>query len=240
MLVHTRGIVFHTLKYSDNSVIAKIYTEQFGLQSFIASGVHGKKSATKINLFQPLCLVECIMYKSEKKQLQRIKEIKCTQPYNSTNMVKNSLLFFINEVLYKSIKEEESNAALFNFIHHALVLLDAKTDHYINFHLAFLMQLAGLLGFQVTDDANPQAAFFDLQEGCFTATEPIHPFFVSAQNGRMLYRLSIADLADLSELNINQAERKFLLERIIDYYRLHLSVLRDIKSHKVLEEVLAA
>ena len=74
MLHKTLGIVLRSTDYSDSSIIAKIYTEQFGIQSYLIKGAKRKKASVKSNLFQPLSLLELIVYKKEKKQLQTLKE----------------------------------------------------------------------------------------------------------------------------------------------------------------------
>ncbi|MFT3936946.1 MAG: recombination protein O N-terminal domain-containing protein [Chitinophagaceae bacterium] len=52
---HTKGIVLRTVKYGETSVIASIYTELFGLQSYLVNGVRtsSKKGPGKASLFQP-------------------------------------------------------------------------------------------------------------------------------------------------------------------------------------------
>ena len=58
MLQKTLGIVLHTLKYKDTSLIADIYTEVAGRASFMVSIPRSRKAAVKPVLFQPLALVE--------------------------------------------------------------------------------------------------------------------------------------------------------------------------------------
>ena len=70
MIHKTRGIVLRTVDYSDTSLIAKIYTEQFGIQSYLIKGAKRKRASIKANLFQPLALLELEVYKKEKQQLQ--------------------------------------------------------------------------------------------------------------------------------------------------------------------------
>ena len=47
MLERTKGIVLHSLKYSDTSIIVKIYTESFGLVSYL---VRSSKNKNTINI----------------------------------------------------------------------------------------------------------------------------------------------------------------------------------------------
>ena len=74
----TKGIVLRTVKYGDTSLIVTIFTELFGLQSYIVSGVRTstKKGTGKANLFQPTAILDLVVYHNELKHLNRIKEFK--------------------------------------------------------------------------------------------------------------------------------------------------------------------
>ena len=50
MIESTKGIALHYYKYSENSVIAKIFTEKFGLQSYIIKGIRNKNSKQKLSI----------------------------------------------------------------------------------------------------------------------------------------------------------------------------------------------
>ena len=53
---------------------------------------------------------------------------------------------FISELLYKTLKEEEANPALFDFLINAIQLLDIKDEGIQNFHLVFLLHYMKYLG----------------------------------------------------------------------------------------------
>src|SRR4051812_25488846 len=103
MLHKTTGIILHTVKYSETSLIVKIYTRNYGLQSYIISGTRSKKSKNKASLFQPLTLVDLIVSNSAKEGLHRISEINILHSYNAIpyQIIKSSISVFINEILYK-------------------------------------------------------------------------------------------------------------------------------------------
>ena len=48
MLVTTKGIVLHSLKYSETSIIVRIYTEARGLQSYLFKGIRKELSLIHI------------------------------------------------------------------------------------------------------------------------------------------------------------------------------------------------
>lgn len=54
MIYSTKGIVLRTIKYGETSVIASIFTESFGVQSYIVNGVRTsgkKKQSTFLSAF---------------------------------------------------------------------------------------------------------------------------------------------------------------------------------------------
>ncbi|MBE9480196.1 MAG: DNA repair protein RecO, partial [Bacteroidetes bacterium] len=143
MLFKTRGIVFHQIKYSESSVIAKIYTELFGIQSYLIKGVRNKKSKIKSALLQHLSIVDLVVYHKEKSNIQYIKEIRSEYQFTSIpfDIRKSSIAVFINEILYKSIHEEEANQNLFDYLLNSIKLLDMITKRFVDFHLLFTIGL---------------------------------------------------------------------------------------------------
>jgi DNA repair protein RecO (recombination protein O) len=154
MLHKTRGIVFHVTEYSESSVVAKIYTELFGLQSYLINSARKKSPKIKPASLQPLSLIDLMVYHKERSGLQRLAEAR-TQPALKSipfDIRKSSIVLFINEVLLKSVKEEESNRALFDFIFSSVELLDLQDEVQSDFHLVFLLQLTKYLGFYPQDN----------------------------------------------------------------------------------------
>lgn len=241
MLHKTRGIVLQTISYSDTSVIARIYTEEFGLQPYMVNGARGKRAKIKASVLQPLSLVEMVVYHKEKSSLQRISEIRNNQPFTSIpyNIVKTSIAIFLNELLCKAIKEEEPNARLFEFLHSSVQILDLEPESCSNFHLCFMIQLSKYLGFYPQGKACADTPYFDLQEGTFIAKEPIHPYFLYPVHAQLLWQLIQSDYSTSSALPLQKNQRKELISKLILYYELHLPSLRGINSHHILEEVMS-
>jgi DNA repair protein RecO (recombination protein O) len=241
MLYNTRGIVFKYFKYSESSIIARIYTEKFGLQSFIVKGVRNKRSPTKLAFFQPLTLVNLVAFHKEGKSLNHLKEISVNYAYQSIplKMEKRAILFFLDELLYRSIREETPNQELFDWLFNALNWFDLNTLGTLNFHLVFMLQLSRFLGFYPKKTAGKKQAVFDLQEGQFTDSIPKHPQYISGVLAEKLELLFTATFENSQSLNINNADRRKLLDILITYYRLHLPGFGEMKSLEVLQTVLS-
>src|SRR5690554_158691 len=112
MIYKTRGVVFRFTKFQESSIIVTIFTEQFGLQTYIVNGVRSKSARNKIALYQPLTLLNLVVYHRENVNIERIKEASCLHPYRTltTDIRKSTIALFINELLNKTIREE-SHAA---------------------------------------------------------------------------------------------------------------------------------
>src|SRR6202008_3070019 len=99
----TKGIVLRTVKYGETSVIVTIFTELFGVQSYLINGVRtsAKKGTGKASLFQPSAILDLVVYHNELKQLQRIKEFRWDWLYQHilSDVKKNSVALFMIELL---------------------------------------------------------------------------------------------------------------------------------------------
>lgn len=240
MLHSTRGIVFHTIPYSDSRLIARIYTEQFGLRSYIVSASRSKTGKVRSRLLQPLMHLDLVVQQREKNTLHSIKELSCHAPYRHLHedIVKTTVALFVAEVLHKAVREEEPDQPLYDFICSSLQVLDLLHEGTANFHLAFLMQLTRYLGFfPQSNDAGPQSVF-DLRDGIFRAQIPNHPLFADATESRMLELLRELSFANLATLKLNAEQRRLLLVYLLRYYELHVSNMQGIHSHEVLSVVL--
>lgn len=218
MLHKTRGIVFKYFKYRDTSIIAKIFTEEFGLQTYMINGVRSKSSKGKIALYQPLTLLDLVVYYKESADINRISEVKCGSPFQTipTDIKKTAIAMFMAEILYKCVKEEGEVHDLFEFIYHSLEILDHLESNFHNFHLQFMLKLSKYLGFGMES-----SDFLDV----FYAEE--------AQLAKELMDNSYEESAKLS----NNSRRK-MLDHIIKFFQTNVDSLKEINSIKVLQEVL--
>jgi len=240
-LYHTRGIVLHHLKYRETSIITKIYTEKFGLQSYIVRGVRSTKAKTKFNLFQPANILDLVVYYKEKSSLKNIKEVKIAHHYNSIpfDVIKSSITLFIIEIFFKSIIEEEANRNLFDYLFHTLLALDETEKNVSDVPLLFMIRLTKYLGFWPQSNYSGTNQYFDLKEGIFLANSPGHDHYLTQKTSKLFYHLINNSSDRKNPFTFHNSDRKILLEKLIEYYKIHLPGIRDIKSHGVLSEVLA-
>lgn len=245
MIHATKGIVLRTVKYGDTSIITTVYTELFGIQSYIVKGVRQstRTSSGKAGFFQPAAILDMEVYHNEQKQLQFIKEYQWAYLYEKVlfDVVRNTVAMYVIELLQHSLKQPEANPELFYLIEDTLKQLDRGNDTLTgNLPLYFTLHLAGELGFQLQGTYSEQTPVLDLQEGVFTTETPVHPYYLEGAMAR-----TTSDLAglqfynDLEQFALNRNMRRELLQAYQTFLSLHVSDFGEMRSYAILQEILS-
>lgn len=245
MTLHkTKGIVLRTVKYGDTSVIVTIFTELFGIQSYIVNGVRtsSRKGAGKANLFQPSALLDLVVYHNELKNIQRIREFRWSYLYRHVlfNVIKNAVALFMVELLQKTLKQPESNPELYYFVEDAFIHLDDAEDQVLaNYPLFFALHLATFYGFQFSDRYSETKSFLDLQEGEFVAERPVHSWYLQYPYSQITSQLlKVMQPHELNEIKLNHETRRVLLQAYQTFYALHIQDFGTMKTLPILQEVI--
>ncbi|MBA4146075.1 MAG: DNA repair protein RecO [Cytophaga sp.] len=222
MLHKTKGVVFRFTKYGDTSIIVTIFTELFGLQSYIVNGVRSNSPRSKMALYQPLTLLDLVVYHRENAGIMRIKEVRCLYAFQSLNkdVRKSSIAMFMNEIINKCIKEESHTSELCEFLIRSLISLDQMGERVENFHLTFLIQLSRYLGF------GPQ-----------NTNEVLGGRLVDVHEELVLKELLDSDAFFSNP--IASSSRKNILDALIRFYSSHIDGFGDARSVQVLHEILS-
>lgn len=239
----TKGIVLRSIKYGETSLVVTIFTEMFGVQTYMVNGVRiSKKSSSKANHFQPTAILDLVVYHSENKSMQRIKEFSWAVLYTNllSDVIKNSIASYMAELIQKCLKQPEANADLFNFCEESFLQLDkASAITTANFALFFTLHLTHFFGFRMADNFNSENSFLDLQEGTFTNHQPTHPYFIDGKLAELTAQLlKVMQPFELEEFKLNREIRRNLLLNYLQYYALHIPDFGQMKTLVVLHEVL--
>ncbi len=239
-MLHTlKGVVLHHIRYRESSAIVYMYTDLFGRQAYMANSIRGKKAKLRSNLLQPLSLLEMEAYHKERREMQRLKEIRNYIPYHSipVDPYKSGQAMFIAEILYKVLREEDPNPGLFDFLEHSLQFLDLAEQHTVNFHLLFLVQLTRFLGFYPDNQYSDNRNLFDMRNGQFKEAIDLHPDFFDQPSSTVLNILLKTNFEGLNKLKISHEERIKFLDSLMNFYRLHVSGFGKVRSLSVLNEI---
>ena len=221
MLHKTQGVVFRFTNYSETSIIVNIFTAAFGLQSYIVNGVRGQSGKGKIALYQPLTLLDLVVYHRENASILRIKEVKCIHPYQSitSNFRKSTIALFLNEIVNKAVKDQSHARELCEFLIQSFTHFDLQQTNVENFHLIFLIRLSQHLGFRPTELAELMGGSFALDE-----------------EKNILTKLLISNYADVTIMTNTQ--RRNILDLLIRFYVSHSDGFGELKSLPVVRELI--
>jgi len=237
MLSTTKAIVISQIKYGENDLIIKCYTETYGLISFlIKSAFSTKKKIFNSAYFQPLSQIQVVFNYTKNRNLYHIKEVSSNKLYSTlhTHIYKSTVVIFLSEILNSCIIEEEGNIAMYSYLETSLVWFDTISTA-TSFHLLFLLKLTKYLGFY-PDKRNINFNYFNLEEGCFQA-ENAGKLSISGENLILLKQLLGTTFDALPTIKINAKERQSFLRVILRYFELHLANFNTPKSLKVLNQV---
>lgn len=253
MLISTQAIVLHTSPYSETSMISNIFTRELGLKSYISKGIRNTKGGGKMGLLQPMNSLNMVVYNTPRHNINHIKEMQLQQP--SPLMIHptySSLVFFMNEVLYKALKADEPNQPLFDYVNSTLGHLQQNNRQDLPYPhsttmlpLSFLIHTAKHLGIEPLDNYSTHEPLFNIAEGRFQAPPSqtylaLHPQsrFFSANQSLALHELLTAIHHHTALPLLNLEQRTTLIDLLIEYYHTHLPSFSHFQSHHILHDVL--
>ncbi len=228
MYFKTKGILLKRIKYSENAMIIKVYTQKSGLRTFMIKGIGKNKSKNKnARLLSHLTLLEFVAYERKTREIQTISELEFVHHYKTIpyNIIKSCVIIFLNEVIYKVIKEEEKNELLFDYIFSTLLAYDRLEKNYLNFHIHFLIHLTKYLG------------YFPKYE--LVNNKSIGPLFNDSELGdKFTLLLQNPDYFQLKDLQLNNNNRNEILSALLSFYTEIIENFQEIKSLPVLKSIL--
>lgn len=241
----TKGIVLRAVKYGETSLVVSIFTELFGMQSYLINGVRkeSKKGSGRANMFQPASLLNLVVYHNELRQLNRIREFNWSHLYQHIffDIRKNAVALFMIELLQKCLKQPEQNTDLFYFVEDAFMHLDEAPENVVaNYALFFALHLMVFVGFRIDDSYTDETNILDLDEGMYRADRPNHQYYLEGQEAYLTSQLlRVMQPAELQHILLNQAMRRRLLQAYQDFYSLHIADFGSMRSLPVLQEILS-
>ncbi len=225
-MIKTKGIIISQIKYKETSIIAKIFTEELGLKSYIINSVRSKKPKYNPFLFYPLNILDIVAYNNKKNGLQYLSEIRNHQHLDRIEkyVEKGIAAIVISDLLDKTLREGVKYENIFEFIVKSISELNdidnIKNSHFI---IKFFILLSKYLGFGIND---------------------VNEFDNQISNININHKLEISELNLVNNilnntkcLNNNKSLNISLLKKIIIYYKIHCPSVKNMKSLKIFEEL---
>lgn len=240
MLTTTKAIFLHTTRLSGNKVVIHLYTKDFGRVSIVANNLHRKNSDLKMSLLTPFSLFNLTFNFQEKKDLHRYEEL---VPYYIFQQIpfspiRSALSLFMTEIVYRSIKERQTDESLFSFLEKSIIYLDEIDDcnkELALFHFLFLAGFSKELGFFPRIETYEEGSFFDLEEGAFYKNVSLNGRLLNANDSFLFYSiLSAIDKNELNKLSFSRETKQLILYHFIEYFSIHIAGFSRLKSLDIL------
>ena len=239
MYEKTKAIFLNSVKYSDSSSIAHLYTENSGRISVLIRHSKSRKSVSKRSILQPLFLLEIQLSRKQNREIQYAGEISNNPVFNEIpfKIAKSTIAIFIAEVLSKVLKEEEPNPPMFSFLFNSIQLLDHLEQGTGSFHLVFLYELSRYLGFYPNDNFSEENCYFNLVKGRYSSVADVPEISLDEQLSKDLNNVRTKGFKSISELELSRVQKAGLLDALLKFFHYHLPEMGKIKSVEVLQEI---
>jgi DNA repair protein RecO (recombination protein O) len=234
-------IALRTIKYDDRRSIVTAWSSQLGRLSIAVPAGKGREAQRRRALMMPLSLFEGevdIRPGREIVSIQDVKPFVVTSSINN-NPIKSVVALFLADVLERILRTNQSDKLLSQFIFESVEYFNSleSPTAIANFHLYFLYALGSYIGIEPDIQSWHKGAIFDLKEGVFRSSAPLHPQYLDPQKAEGIVLLSRMTRDNLAHIHLNKTERNEMLDRIIDYYTIHLTRLTPLPSLTIVREI---
>ncbi len=234
-----RGIVLHTTKFGENSIIAHLLTDIGGRRNYIVQGMRANRNrASKSALFQPLFALDFVGTRPPHCEIHRFREVRSGILLKRTpfDVRRSAIALFIAEVLYRLVKESDPNPPLFERVWTSIEALDTIEDGLANFHLWFLTTLSRHLGF-MPPSGYIDGRWFDIAEGCYTSYKPHHEMVMEPSQALLMSHMMVCPVDQLDKIRLNRQTRVNYLDALLRFYSYHLDAIHTVRSIDILREL---
>ena len=239
MFHKTHAVVLNTINYNDKYILASVYTNVFGRVTYMVPKSKSKAARIQKSLFSPLAILDMEVEHLPSRDIQRIKEVRTLSPLYSIqgNMVKTSVVLFLSEFLSRVLKDTDEYQIIFNYLNDSIQILEESQNGLANYHLVFILKLTRFLGFYPNLENYTEGDYFDLVNGTFVNRQPVHRHYVNRQEGKALSLLSRINYENMQYFQFSRQDRVNIINRMIEYYRIHLHDFQELKSLDILHEL---
>lgn len=240
MRIEVEGIVLRRTKYGEGSMIADLLTPDHEILTVITSGLNSKKGQHRSVLLQPGMPVVCVLYYKESGNMHRLKDVSSGTPLENIpfSVEKGSVLLFMIELMRNTIGKSGSDDIHYQFLYNEINKLDQRKEGIRYFSLQFAIQLSQIMGFGPNLQTYSPNSYFDMFNGIFTEKIPAHPHYFSEKYTVLFYEFcSDIDSPEPHRVSIGKKDRRFFMDHIMQYYKLHIDHFKIPNAQKVLATV---
>ncbi|MDE5773030.1 MAG: recombination protein O N-terminal domain-containing protein [Muribaculaceae bacterium] len=235
-----RGILLQTLRHNDRHNIVTLYTESHGRVSFLSSASSGKVGKMRKAILSPLAIVEADVNFNSTRDLQFLGTVHVPGPWKNLyfDPDKISMTFFLSDFLTTLLRRAPEDRGLFHFLHSAIMSLDDTQYSVVNYHLCFMIRLLHFMGIEPDYQSYRPGYLFDMRDGSFIrSTMSTHNDLLDSQYSSVIPLLGRMTFYNHHRFRFSGEQRRIILNHLMRYYSIHLSIPTKLKSLDILHEL---
>ena len=213
-------------KYGDHDAVLHCFCKENGSESFFVKGIYSSKNKKKAFLF-PLNHLEIQISEKSKTLLNVLKiEQKNTGLFTS-DIRKNTILFFVADFLNQVLRHENQNLDFFSEI--ILFLEELHSDNF-QAHLIFMYNVLKILGLQPLPSGG---IFLNPETGTFANIESHHYFTKDiSETWRQLI-----SARNPYTIKMSRSCKQHFLDSVLLYYHYHFTDFREPRSLEIVKDI---
>lgn len=235
-----RGILLQSVRHNDRHNIITLYTESRGRVSFLSSASTGRAGKMRKSLLAPLAVVESDINFSPTRELQYLGAVHVPHIWHSLYFEpdKISMTFFLSDFLSSLLRKAPEDAMLFRYLVEAVDELDRSERSVVNYHLCFLLRLLHFMGVEPDFSTYGSGRIFDMRDGVFREPEEVaHHDIIPVDYAAYMPRLGRMTFATMHRFRFSGEQRRLILNYLMRYYSIHLSIPPTLKSLDILHDL---
>ena len=238
MLERLHCIALHTVKYSDRSNIVTVYTGGHGRMSLLMPAGNSREAVRRRAMTMPMSVFECVADIRPGRDILSVRDVRAQIVLHGifSHPVKMTVAMFVAELLNVVLRESQGDAHLFDYLTFAMSRLDEADDAAMaNFPVGFLYGLSRFVGIEPDVSDYSQGCVFDLIDGTFRRSAPLHGEYLEGREAEVVYGLSRMTWENMGRYRFNRVQRQRILAVMLRYYTLHYASLSSLNSVDILK-----
>ncbi len=234
-------VALKVTRYSDAQSILTAYSRELGMVS-LALPAGSSRSAVRMRaLTMPFGVAECESDLRFGREVLNMRQLSQTLVLRTVHVdpVKRLVAMFVSELLAVVLRGGGADEVLYDFLVSSIAAFDkADARAAANFHICFLYHLGRHLGIEPDVSTYVDGAVFDMSDGVWRRSVPMHKDYLVGLESVVAYRLSRMTFGNMGRFGFSRRDRNAIIDRMLGYFSLHCVSLRNVRSLGVVRDLL--
>lgn len=238
MYLTVTAVALRTVRHSDRSSILSLWTAEAARISVSVPADSGRGASRIRALTMPLSPIEAEVDIRPDRSIYRIRDVRPAFVTTgiSSDPVKSITAIMLSDFLEITLRDQQPDRLMTEFIFDAIRCFDRlPRASALNFHIYFLLRLSRFLG--IEPDWSEPGSYFDLRDGRFRASAPLHDQFLNEESTCALRSFSRMNTRNLGCFRLTRSQRRDALHGLLLYYTLHCRPVLSLPSLAVISEL---